>query len=139
MKISINLAMETVKKIDFLAAKKKMNRQDYLSKLLTEKFAEVKLIQEECLEASIEYCQANLRKIYKGDFWEHLQTNIDRLKKGDETSLKKLAGKELWKKMGTATFRRTLGKVFKRLQGLRITGLIIGRVKSNNEQQYVKK
>lgn len=67
-----------------------------------------------------------------------VESSIKRMKAGDEISLKKLVGKELWATLDDPV-KRMLGKVFKVLVAdNEFPGLALGRKKSNNEQQYNK-
>lgn len=67
-----------------------------------------------------------------------VESSIKRMKAGDEISLKKLVGKELWATLDDPV-KRMLGKVFKVLVAdNEFPGLALGRKKSNNEQQYSK-
>jgi hypothetical protein len=67
-----------------------------------------------------------------------VETSIRLMKIGDEMSLKKLVGKELWATLD-GPVKRMLGKVFKVLVAdNEFPGLTLGRKTSNNEQQYNK-
>jgi hypothetical protein len=67
-----------------------------------------------------------------------VESSIKRMKAGDEISLKKLVGKELWATLDDPV-KRMLGKVFKVLVAdNEFPGLALGGKKSNNEQQYKK-
>jgi hypothetical protein len=67
-----------------------------------------------------------------------VESSIKRMQAGDESSLKKLVGKELWTTLDDSV-KRMLGKVFKVLVAEdEFPGLALGRKKSNNEQQYNK-
>jgi Domain of unknown function (DUF1413) len=67
-----------------------------------------------------------------------VESAIKRMKAGDEISLKKLVGKEVWATLDDPV-KRMLGKVFKVLVAdNEFQGLTLGRKKSNNEQQYNK-
>ena len=135
-KITLNLLPDIVKKLDYSAKTEGVNRQDFLEKLVTEKVSKVTLDEEEDFELSTQYIQNYLKESFNGTFWVDIQNKIEKLKPGEETSLKKLVGKDLWAKIKNDTLKRNVGKLFKRFIGTKISGLIVGRMKSNNEQQY---
>lgn len=67
-----------------------------------------------------------------------VESTIHRMNAGDEISLKKLVGKDVWATLDDPV-KRMLGKVFKVLVAdNEFPGLVLGRKKSNNEQQYNK-
>jgi hypothetical protein len=67
-----------------------------------------------------------------------IESRVERMKPGEESSLKKLIGQELWATLDDP-IRRGLGKVFKVLvDSGQFPALKLGRKKSNNEQQYNK-
>lgn len=95
-------------------------------------------IDNDNFELTTQYINNELKHIKGFNFWEDVQKQINHLKQGEETSLKRLVGKEIWLQIHDNTFKRMLGKVFKSNIGIRIFKLKIGRIKSNNEQQYIK-
>ncbi len=137
-KISVTLPLETIHRIDNSAKSKGLNRQSLLKDILVSAASKLPQTEMANFELTTQYINDQLKYAKGLDFWEDIQKKIKQLTPGEETSLKKLVGKEIWLKIDDDTFKRMLGKVFKSNIDIRVSGLKIGRVKSNNEQQYVK-
>ncbi|ABA87429.1 hypothetical protein Pcar_0168 [Syntrophotalea carbinolica DSM 2380] len=112
-------------KLNYLASQKGITRQEFIEQVLTE------------ATSGTEVPSSFQAKTYVSpEVLETIKANIDTLSAGQEIGLKKLVGHELWSELEHST-RRNFGKDFKEmvLSG-EISGLSLGRKKTNNEQMY---
>lgn len=123
--ITVRVSDEVVSALNYQASQKGLSRQDLIEQILVAATTGIK--PSDAYEASTYIPELLQRKI---------QSKIDLLKKGDETSLKRLVGKDQWATLSYIT-RRNFGKQFKELvQDGQYPGLKVGRKKTDNEQQY---
>lgn len=125
--ITIRVSDEVVSALNYQASQKGLSRQDLIEQILV---AATTGIKPNDAYGANTYISESLH--------QEIQSKIDLLKKGDETSLKRLVGKDQWATLSYIT-RRNFGKEFKELvQGGQYPGLKVGRKKTDNEQQYNK-
>jgi hypothetical protein len=121
--VTVRLPRSDVAGLDRMARAQSSTRQDLIGTLVR------KAVEASGLTSDTALPPAVLAAVEAG---------IAEMKSGAETSLKKLIGNELWGALDDA-LKRGLGKVFKELvkEG-QVPELMLGRKKSNNEQQYNK-
>lgn len=123
-KISISLNEHTIQLIDSEAMRSGITRQDLVEDMI---LASTKLFSEPSDHDALSIQAQTL---------EMIKSKIDKLSCGSEVSFKKLFESEEWKALSDVQ-KRNYGKQFKKLvETGQVYGMILGRKKSNNEQQY---
>jgi hypothetical protein len=121
--VTVRLPRSDIAGLDRMATAQSTTRQDLIGTLVREAVAKSGLTSDTALPPAV---------------LAAVEAGIAEMKSGEETSLKKLIGNELWSTLDDA-LKRGLGKVFKELVEKRLLPeLMLGRKKSNNEQQYNK-
>ena len=124
--LTIRLSQDAIDRLEHMARLKLVSRHFLIEKILADKASTIDILPK--LE----------QRPLPQSIFEAINTCIQRMKPGEETSLKKLVGNPIWTSLDDSV-KRLLGKEFKKLV---ITGeihcLTMGEKKSNNEQQYIK-
>lgn len=126
--VTLRLPKEDVDRLDRMARKRAVTRQTIVEQIVSGAVANVGLEPEQEIEG----------KPLPPSILDAVEENIQKMKPGQEISLKKLVGKQLWMTLDDPV-KRLLGKEFKELViAGEFPGLAKGRKKGNNEQQYNK-
>lgn len=125
--ITVRLPDRVLDGLTYLASQRSISRQDLIEEILTQAVPNVPTTGTK-----------EGQKLPLPSVLQRIQPKIDALGSGEETSLKRLIGKDEWSRLDDSV-RRNLGKDFKELvKDGHFPGLTIGRKKTNNEQQYQK-